>query len=66
MEKMLHKINELQPMVNGLRVKHMGLQSGYMFERKQSEIAKKVAQLDIYESKIPPYVIKSNKENEIH
>ena len=65
-EKMLHKIHQLQPMVDGLRVKHMRLQSSYMFNSKQSEVAKKVAQLAIYESKIPPYIIKSNKESDIH
>ncbi|WP_243518293.1 MULTISPECIES: FtsL-like putative cell division protein [unclassified Candidatus Cardinium] len=60
-EKMLHQINELQPMVDGLRVKHMRLQSSYMFERKQSEVAKKVAQLAIYESKVPPYLIAASR-----
>ncbi|WP_342265758.1 FtsL-like putative cell division protein [Cardinium endosymbiont of Philonthus spinipes] len=56
-EKMLHKLNQLQPMVDSLRVKHMRLQSSYMFDSKQSEVAKKAAQLGIYESKVPPYII---------
>ncbi|WP_250238127.1 FtsL-like putative cell division protein [Cardinium endosymbiont of Oedothorax gibbosus] len=60
-EKMLHKIHQLQPIVDDLRVKHMRLQSSYMFDSKQSEVAKRVAQLAIYESKVPPYIIKSNQ-----
>lgn len=60
-EKILHRVHQLQPMVDGLRVKCMRLQSSYMFDSKQSEVAKNVAQLAIYESKIPPYTIKSNK-----
>ncbi|WP_419241705.1 FtsL-like putative cell division protein [Cardinium endosymbiont of Nabis limbatus] len=60
-EKMLHKIHQLQPVVDGLRVKHMRLQSTYMFDSKQSEVAKKVALLAIYESKVPPYIIKAGK-----
>lgn len=57
-EKMLHNIHQLQPMVDSLRVKYMRLQSNYMFKSKQSEVAKKVAPLAIYESKVPPYIIK--------
>ncbi|AXI24176.1 hypothetical protein CE557_351 [Cardinium endosymbiont of Sogatella furcifera] len=63
-EKMLHKVHQLQPIVGGLRVKHMRLQSSYMFDRKQSEVAKKVAPLAIYESKVPPYTIKANKKSD--
>lgn len=65
-EKLVHKISQLQPLVDGLRVKHMSLQSGYMFDSKQSEIAKKVACLGIYESKKPPYILQSDRKREIH
>jgi len=65
-EKILHKIHQLQPIVDGLRVKHMQLQSGYMFDSKQSEVAKRVAPLAIYESKIPPYTIKANKKSDAY
>ena len=58
-EKTLYKIHKLQPLVDGLRVKYMELQSSYMLNSKQSEIAKRVNPLDIYESKVPPYTIKS-------
>ncbi len=60
-EKMLYNIDKLQPIVDGLRVKHMRLQSSYMFAHKQSEVAKKVSQMAIYESKVPPYIIKSKQ-----
>ncbi|TDG95691.1 FtsL-like putative cell division protein [Cardinium endosymbiont of Culicoides punctatus] len=60
-EKMLYKINQMEPIVDGLRVKYMGLQSSYMFNSKQSEIAKRVAPLGIYESKIPPNKIRDQK-----
>ncbi|WP_339043910.1 FtsL-like putative cell division protein [Cardinium endosymbiont of Tipula unca] len=60
-EKMLYKINQTEPIIDGLRVKYMGLQSSYMFNSKQSEVAKRVAPLGIYESKVPPYKIKSTK-----
>lgn len=63
-EKMLHKINLLQPVVDGLRVKYMRLQSNYMFNSKQSEVVKQVAPLGIYESKVPPYKIKLHKSKE--
>ncbi|TSJ81392.1 MAG: FtsL-like putative cell division protein [Candidatus Cardinium sp.] len=65
-EKMLHRIHQLQPVVDGLRVKHMRLQSSYMFDSKQSEVAKKVARLAIYESKVPPYIISVNKKSELY
>ena len=60
-EKMLHQANQLQPVVDGLRVKYMRLQSNYMLERTQSEVAKRVTILDIYESNIPPYKIRSQQ-----
>lgn len=65
-EKMLHKVRQLQPIVDSLRVKYMQLQSSDMFHRKQSEIAKKVAPLAIYESKVPPYIIKANKKRGLY
>jgi len=52
-EKTLHKINQLQPIVDELRVRYMELQSQYMSTIQQSEIA-----MAIYESKVPPYTIK--------
>ena len=58
-EKTLYKINQLQPRVDGLRVRYMEVQAKYMFTSKQSEIASKVAAIGIYESKIPPYTIKA-------
>lgn len=59
-EKMIYTINQLQPIVNGLRVKYMRLQSNYMLHSKQSTIAKRVAPLGIVESSIPPYIITIN------
>lgn len=61
-EKILHRIHQLQPIVDGLRVKHMQLQSSYMFDSKQSEVAKKVAPLAIYESKTPLTPLKPIKK----
>ncbi|ROT47146.1 FtsL-like putative cell division protein [Candidatus Cardinium hertigii] len=63
-EKVLHQINQLQPVVDGLRVKYMRWQSSYIFSSKQSEVAKRAALLGIYESKVPPYRIKIKKSTD--
>lgn len=56
-EKMLYKIHQLRPFVDGLRVKYMRIQSSHMLQRKQSEVAKRVEPLGIGESSLPPYTI---------
>ena len=58
-EKMVRKIEQLEREVDTLRVDYTTLQADYAFDRKQSEIAKKVADMGLYEAPYPPLKIKS-------
>lgn len=53
-EKMARKIDRLEQDIEALRVEYTTLQADYMFDSKQSEVAKKVAHLGLYESSYPP------------
>jgi hypothetical protein len=56
-EKTIKKIARLQIEVEELRADYTSLKADYMFESKQSEVAKKVFDLGLEESIKPPFKI---------
>lgn len=54
-EKTVRKIEKLKAEVEDLRADYTTLKASYMFESKQSEIAKKVEHLGLVESNTPPH-----------
>jgi hypothetical protein len=56
-ERNVRRIGKLQKEVDELRADYTTLQASYMFASKQSEVAKRVNKLGIYESSEPPYKI---------
>lgn len=58
-EKLARKITRLERETAALRVDHTTLQAGYMFDSKQSEVAKRVADMGLIETTRPPQKIKS-------
>jgi hypothetical protein len=56
-EKTVRRINAIQADVEDLRADYTTLKSDLMFASKQSEVAKKVKQLQLKESLRPPYKI---------
>jgi hypothetical protein len=58
-EKMVRKINQLEHEVGSLRVDYTTLKAGYMFDSKQSEVAKRVAKMGLYETPYPPLKVKA-------
>lgn len=56
-EKTIRKINRLEEEVEDLRANYTTLKAGYMFESKQSEVAKRVEKLGLEESATPPHKI---------
>ena len=56
-EKTSRDINKLEIEVENLRADYTTLKSDYMYSRLQSEVAKRVADMGLYESKIPPQKI---------
>ncbi|HTF82823.1 MAG TPA: FtsL-like putative cell division protein [Cytophagales bacterium] len=61
-EKTVRKIEKLKADVEDLRADYTTLKASYMFESKQSEVAKKVAKLGLEESKYPPYKLELTEE----
>lgn len=57
-EKIARKIGQLEQEVDTLRVDYTTLQADYAFDRKQSEVAKRVAKLGLCETPYPPIKIK--------
>ena len=57
-ERMLRKISQLEQEVDALRVDYTTLQADYMFDSKQSEVAKRVAHMGLYDSPCPPLKIR--------
>lgn len=53
-EKMLRQIGELEQEVHVLRTTCTTLQASYMYQSKQSEIAKRVERLNLIEGSSPP------------
>lgn len=63
-EKSIRKIDKLQTEVGNLRADYTSLKADYMFASKQSEVAKKVEGIGLYESLIPPFkIIVENSEH---
>lgn len=56
-EKTVRKINNIQAEVEDLRADYTTLKSDLMFASKQSEVAKKVKELELKESLTPPYKV---------
>lgn len=56
-EKTVRKINAIQADVEDLRADYTTLKSDLMFASKQSEVAKKVKDLELKESLTPPFKI---------
>lgn len=56
-EKTVRKINNLQAEVEDLRADYTTLKADLMFASKQSEVAKKVRDLNLKESLKPPFKI---------
>lgn len=53
-EKTTREINKLEIEVENLRADYTTLKSDYMYSRLQSEVAKRVAEMGLVESKVPP------------
>ena len=60
-EKTMRRINQLQIDVENLRADYTTLKSDYMFDSKQSEVAKKVEDQGLIESTTPPIKIITEK-----
>lgn len=56
-EKTVRKINAIQAEVEDLRADYTTLKADLMFASKQSEVAKKVKDLDLKESLRPPFKV---------
>lgn len=59
-ERNSRKIDKLKSEVEDLRADYITMKSEYMYQSKQSEVAKKAASMDIYESDSPPVKIVIN------
>ncbi len=59
-ERMLRRMAQLELETAALRVEHTTLQASYMFQSKQSEVAKRVATRGLHEVPYPPLKIKAN------
>lgn len=57
-EKLAREIAHLERETAGLRVDYTTLQAGYMFDSKQSEVAKRVADMGLVETTRPPQKVK--------
>lgn len=57
-EKTTRKIDKLKFEVEELRTEYTTIKADYMFDSKQSEVAKKMAEIGLVESKNPPVVLK--------
>lgn len=64
-EKTIRELNKLNTEVEDLRANYITLKADYMYKSKQSEVAKRVARLGLYESSEPPFkiVVKKNSED---
>jgi hypothetical protein len=58
-EKTARKVSQLEREVDALRVDYTTLQADYAFDRKQSEVARRVAKKGLHETPYPPLKIKS-------
>ena len=53
-ERNARKIDKLKAEVEDLRANYITIKSEYMYQSKQSEIAKRAEAMGIYESEVPP------------
>ena len=53
-ERTARKIDKLKAEVEDLRANYITIKSEYMYQSKQSEIAKRAEVMGIYESEVPP------------
>ena len=60
-EKKIREINVLEKEVEELRTDYITLKNNYMFSRKETEILKKVNELGLENSKLPPEKISFKK-----
>lgn len=60
-DKTNRKITKLEREVEDLRADYTTLKADYMFSSKQSEVAKKVKDLGLFESQEPPFKIEIRK-----
>lgn len=63
-EKVIRKITQLEEKVEDLRTNFITLKADYMFASKQSEVAQRVAPMEIYESTKPPCKIKPHERDD--
>ena len=56
-EKMIRKIGKLEVEVEDLRADFTTLKADYMYARLQSEVTKRVEEIGLEESSVPPYKI---------
>jgi len=56
-DKTIRRIGKLKAEVDDLRADYTTLKADLMYYSKQSEVAKKVSQLGLEESSVPPYKI---------
>ena len=61
-EKKIRDINHLETEVEDLRADYTTLKADFMYESKQSEVAKRAAELGLKESKELPVLIRSVEE----
>lgn len=61
-EKTVRKLDKLKIEVDDLRAEYITIRAGYEFDGKQSEVARKVSPIGLYESAVPPYKIRLRKE----
>lgn len=60
-EKKIREINILEKEVEELRTDYITLKNNYMFSKKETEILKKVKELGLENSKLPPEKISFKK-----
>lgn len=58
-EKTTRNIYQLEKEIERLRVDYTTLQAAYLFDSKQTEVAKRVTKMGLYETPYPPLKIKS-------
>jgi phage shock protein A len=56
-ERMIRRMNQLEREVEDLRANYTTLKASYMYESKQSQVAKRARKLGLEESATPPYKI---------
>ncbi|MEM7550135.1 MAG: FtsL-like putative cell division protein [Bacteroidota bacterium] len=60
-ENKIRRVNKLEKQVEDLRADYTTLKADYMFDSKQSEVAKKVKKMGLKESTEPPFKIEYQK-----